>query len=135
MVWRTCCTCRPTVPTTGPTVADGDFRYWRGHGHGAGVWCKTVSAIATPKLPEEVRRQGITTKKQSTQIVQFITLSSEKRSVTMPSILNNYATLRIRDELARINGIGEVTIFGVGDYAMRIWLDPRLLKARQHYDG
>jgi hydrophobe/amphiphile efflux-1 (HAE1) family protein len=86
-------------------------------------------AIATPKLPEEVRRQGITTKKQSTQIVQFITLSSDSDRYDA-LYLNNYATLRIRDELARINGVGDVTIFGVGDYAMRIWLDPRLLKAR-----
>ncbi len=92
-------------------------------------------SIATPKLPEEVRRQGITTKKQSTQIVQFITLSSPP-SDEYPEgkydalYLCNYAAINIRDELSRINGVGEVTNFGVGDYSMRIWLDPQRMKAR-----
>ncbi|MFZ5833322.1 MAG: efflux RND transporter permease subunit [Planctomycetota bacterium] len=86
-------------------------------------------AIANPRLPEEVRRQGIITKKQSTQIVQFVTLTSEAGQFDA-LFLHNYATLRIRDELTRIPGVGEVTVFGVGEYGMRIWLDPQLLKAR-----
>lgn len=86
-------------------------------------------SIATAKLPEEVRRQGITTKKKSTQIVQFITLTSP--SGRMNSLeLSNYATINLKDQLARLEGVGEVTMFGAGDYSMRIWLDPPRLKAR-----
>ena len=86
-------------------------------------------AIAEPKLPEDVRRQGVTTKKQSTQIVQMIALTSE--DPTHDSLfLTNYATINIKDELSRIQGVGAVTIFGAADYSMRIWLDPNKLKAR-----
>ena len=86
-------------------------------------------AIANPKLPEDVRRQGVTTKKKSTQIVQFITLASEDpRHDAL--YLSNYATINVKDELSRIKGVGAVTIFGAADYSMRIWLDPNRLKAR-----
>ena len=90
-------------------------------------------AIAEPKLPEEVRRQGITTKKQSTQIVQFVTLSATKsieEGGRDALNLSNFATLNLRDELARVKGVGQDTVFGVGDYAMRIWLNPGALQAR-----
>lgn len=86
-------------------------------------------AIANPKLPEDVRRQGVTTKKQSTQIVQFITLTSERPEYDS-LFLSNYATIHIKDELSRIQGVGSVTIFGSADYSMRVWLDPQRLKAR-----
>ena len=86
-------------------------------------------AIANPKLPEDVRRQGVTTKKQSTQIVQMITLTSEN-PLHDDLFLSNYATINVKDELSRINGVGSVTIFGAADYSMRIWLDPNKLKAR-----
>ena len=87
-------------------------------------------AIAQPKLPEDVRRQGITTKKQSTSILQFIALTSPDRQYDT-LYLSNYATIRIKDELGRIDGVGSVNIFGTGEYSMRIWLDPRKLKARE----
>ena len=86
-------------------------------------------AIALPKLPQDVTRQGVTTKKQSTSIVQFITLYSDN-STHDSLFLSNYATTKIKDELSRIKGVGEVTIFGSADYSMRVWLDPRKLKAR-----
>ena len=86
-------------------------------------------AIADPKLPEDVRRQGVTTKKQSTQIVQMITLTSEDPSHDA-IFLSNYATIYVKDELSRIKGIGAVTSFGAADYRMRIWLDPNKLKSR-----
>jgi len=86
-------------------------------------------SIATPKLPEDVRRQGITTKKKSTQIVQMITLTSEDPAQD-DLFLSNYATINIKDELSRISGMGSVTTFGAADYSMRIWLDPDKLKAR-----
>jgi HAE1 family hydrophobic/amphiphilic exporter-1 len=86
-------------------------------------------ALADPKLPEEVRRQGVTVKKQSSNIVLAISLVSptgEYDSLFMA----NYATLRLRDELSRAAGVGDVTVSGGGVYSMRIWLDPEQLRAR-----
>lgn len=94
----------------------------------AAVLVQNRVAIAEAKLPDEVRRQGITTKKQSTQILQFITLASDEGKYDA-LFLSNYG-LNIKDELSRVAGVGEVTVFGVGDYGMRIWLDPQLLKSR-----
>jgi HAE1 family hydrophobic/amphiphilic exporter-1 len=87
-------------------------------------------AIATPKLPEEVTRQGVTTKKKSTAIVQLITLTSPDGRFD-DVYLRNYAVLRIKDELARIRGVGDVVLFGGADYSMRIWLNPDALESRQ----
>ncbi|MEM8671594.1 MAG: multidrug efflux RND transporter permease subunit [Planctomycetota bacterium] len=92
----------------------------------ASVLVQNRVAIAEPKLPSEVRAQGITTKKKSTQILQFISITSPDNSKDA-LFLSNYS-LSIKDELSRINGVGEVTVFGAGDYSMRIWLDPRKLK-------
>ncbi|MFV2067982.1 MAG: efflux RND transporter permease subunit [Pirellulales bacterium] len=86
-------------------------------------------SVAMAKLPEDVRRQGVTTKKQSTSIVQFITLVSPDGKYD-GLYLSNYATINVKDELSRISGVGEVMIFGAADYSMRIWLDPDKLKAR-----
>ncbi len=87
-------------------------------------------SIAEPKVPEEVRRQGITTKKQSTSVIQYIALTSpDQRYDSL--FLSNYATIYIKDELSRIPGVGSVTIFGSDDYSMRVWLDPRKLKSRR----
>lgn len=94
----------------------------------ASVLVQNRVAIAEAKLPDEVRRQGITTKKQSTQILQFITLFSESGDFDA-LFLSNYA-LDVKDELSRVKGVGDVSVFGVGDYGMRIWLDPNLLRAR-----
>ncbi|MCA9238382.1 MAG: efflux RND transporter permease subunit, partial [Planctomycetales bacterium] len=87
-------------------------------------------AIAQPKLPEDVRRQGIVTKKQSTSVIQYLTLTSTKPEHDA-LFLSNFATLRLKDALARIPGVGAITIFGSDEYSMRIWLDPALLKARR----
>jgi HAE1 family hydrophobic/amphiphilic exporter-1 len=86
-------------------------------------------AIAQARLPEEVKRQGVTTKKQSTAIVLLVTLTSpDERFDTL--YLSNYATLRVVDELKRLPGVGDISVFGGSDYSMRIWLDPEKLKAR-----
>ena len=87
-------------------------------------------SIAEPKLPEEVRRQGVTTKKQSTAILQFIVLSSTDPRID-DLFLSNYAPINIKDELSRIKGVGAVNLFGAEEYSMRVWLDPTKLKARQ----
>jgi HAE1 family hydrophobic/amphiphilic exporter-1 len=86
-------------------------------------------SIAESQLPEEVRRQGVTTKKQSTNIILVISLNSPDETYDN-LFLANYATLRVRDELSRVRGVGDVTVFGTGNYSMRIWLDPQKLKAR-----
>ncbi len=87
-------------------------------------------ALAEPLLPVEVRQQGITIKKQSTNILVAISLTSPDQ--TFDSLyLSNYASLRIRDELSRVDGVGEVTVSGSGNYSMRIWVDPTQLDARE----
>ena len=87
-------------------------------------------AIAEPKLPEDVTRQGVTTKKKSTAIVLLVMLSSPDGRYD-DIFLNNYALLRLRDELSRINGVGDVFLMGGSDYSMRIWLDPEKLETRR----
>ncbi len=86
-------------------------------------------SIALPQLPEEVRRQGVICKKQSTSMTIVVTLLSEENKFDS-LFLSNYATLYMRDELSRVEGVGDVVIFGGNNYSMRIWLDPEKLKAR-----
>ncbi len=90
--------------------------------------------LATPNLPEEVNRQGVNTKKKSSSILLFISLTSTNKNYD-ELYLSNYATLNIRDQLSRIKGVGDVMIFPPSDYSMRIWLDPRQLKSRQITTG
>jgi len=87
-------------------------------------------SIAEPNLPEEVRRQGVTVKKQSSNIVLAVALTSPDKTFD-GLFLSNYATLRLRDELSRVPGVGDVLIRGVGAYSMRIWFDPDKLAARK----
>ena len=86
-------------------------------------------AIAAPRLPEEVRATGVTVAKQSPDMLMVIHLSSPDGSRDQLYI-SNFATLNIKDVLARIDGVGNVTVFGARDYSMRIWLDPDKLAAR-----
>lgn len=78
---------------------------------------------AEPRLPEEVRRNGVIVQKRSNDILQVVALESGKgRYNTL--FLSNYASLNIVDELKRVKGVGDVTIFGAQDYSMRVWLKP-----------
>jgi len=86
-------------------------------------------AIAQPKLPQEVQRQGITTKKKSTSIILVVALTSKDDRYDS-LFLSNFATLRVKDVLSRIYGVGDIQVFGSSNYGMRIWLDPEKLKAR-----
>ncbi len=86
-------------------------------------------AVAMPRLPEEVQRQGVTAKKQSTNIVLAVSLFSDDNRYS-DLYLANYATLRIKDQLSRVPGVGDVTVIGAGNYGMRVWLDPDKLRAR-----
>ena len=86
-------------------------------------------STALPRLPEEVRSIGVTVTKQSPDLMMVIHLSSPDGSRDLLYI-SNYATLHVRDVLSRIDGVGNVTIFGARDYSMRIWLDPDKLAVR-----
>ncbi|RXG11228.1 efflux RND transporter permease subunit [Leeuwenhoekiella aestuarii] len=80
-------------------------------------------AIAEPRLPEASRRLGITTKKISPDILLVVNMYSPNKTYDQ-TYMGNYAALQLKDELARIKGIGDIQIFGAAEYAMRIWLDP-----------
>ncbi len=79
---------------------------------------------AEPRLPAEVRALGVTTVKSSPDLMMVIHLSSPDNRYDI-TYLRNYAVLNIKDRLARIDGVGQVQIFGSGDYSMRIWIDPQ----------
>jgi HAE1 family hydrophobic/amphiphilic exporter-1 len=87
-----------------------------------------VSA-ALASLPPVVQTEGVTTQKKSSSILEFVALvSPDSRFDNL--FLSNYAVIRIENELARLKGVGNVTIFGAGEYAMRIWMNPDLLQTR-----
>ncbi len=84
---------------------------------------------ALPRLPEEVRRIGVTVNKQSpdlTMVVHLISTGNKYDEI----FVRNYASLQVKDVLARIPGVGQVALFGSGDYSMRIWLDPEKAASR-----
>src|ERR1700757_1272954 len=84
---------------------------------------------ALSQLPTAVQNQGVTVQKRSTSILLFVTLTSP--NATYDSLfLSNYATINIRDELSRLPGVGNVTVFGAGQYSMRVWLDPNKMQVR-----
>ncbi|HXS51471.1 MAG TPA: multidrug efflux RND transporter permease subunit [Usitatibacter sp.] len=80
-------------------------------------------AQAEPRLPEEVRRLGITTAKASSDLTMVVHLVSPDERYGI-NYLRNYGVLNVKDRLQRVPGVGEVAIFGAGDYSMRVWLDP-----------
>ncbi len=84
---------------------------------------------AQPRLPEIVRQIGVTTEKQSSNLTMVVHLVSPDGSRDA-LYLHNYAQLNVRDSLLRVPGMGSVQVFGAGDYAMRIWLDPNRLASR-----
>ncbi|HET7884155.1 MAG TPA: multidrug efflux RND transporter permease subunit [Acetobacteraceae bacterium] len=84
---------------------------------------------AMASLPQAVQVQGVTVQQKSTSILQIVTLTSpDGRYDSL--FLSNYATISLVPELARLPGVGNVNVFGVGQYSMRIWLDPQTLQAR-----
>jgi multidrug efflux pump len=92
-------------------------------------------AIAQPTLPDVVRAIGVTTKKQSPDILLAVALSSDDNPETGRPYydqlyMSNYATIQLRDAVARLEGVGDVFIGGQQDYSMRVWLDPDKLQAR-----
>src|SRR6201990_923159 len=95
----------------------------------AQVLVQTRVSSALSQLPSSVQNQGVTVQKKSTSILLFVTLTSpDSRFDSL--YLSNYATLNLKDELSRLPGVGNVTVFGAGQYSMRIWLDPSKLQTR-----
>src|ERR1700710_306633 len=85
---------------------------------------------ALSSLPQAVQTQGVTVQKRSTAILLFVTLTSSDANYDS-LYLSNYATINLKDELARLPGVGNVTVFGAGQYSMRLWLYP----AKAHRSG
>ncbi len=100
----------------------------------ANILVQNRVALAEPKLPEEVVRQGVSTKKSSPNIVLIASLySADNRFDGL--YLSNYAKLNMRDTLSRIPGVGDVGLYPESDYSMRVWLDPEQLKSRDMTPG
>ncbi|MGZ8186342.1 MAG: efflux RND transporter permease subunit [Methylobacter sp.] len=91
-------------------------------------------ALAEPKLPEEVNRQGITVKKRSPDLSLVVNLISPDNRYDSV-YLSNYALLQIKDTLARLPGVGDILVFGARDYSMRLWLDPGKIAANNMTAG
>src|SRR3546814_10392884 len=91
-------------------------------------------AQALPRLPEEVRAAGVTTRKSSPNLTMVVHLYSPDGRYD-GLYLRNLAVIQVRDRLARLPGAGDVRIFGSGDYAMRLWLEPQKLAARRDRTG
>ncbi len=91
-------------------------------------------AQALPRLPEEVRALGVSTLKSTPSFLMVVHLTSPTGRYDS-LYLRNYATLNVRDTLARLPGMGDVRVFGAGDYSMRVWLDPQKLSARNLTTG
>jgi len=85
-------------------------------------------AIAQPRLPQDVRQVGVVVNKSSPDLMMVVHLYSPDKSRSQ-LFISNYATLEIKDTILRVDGIGSITVFGVRDYAMRIWLDPDRLQS------
>jgi HAE1 family hydrophobic/amphiphilic exporter-1 len=95
----------------------------------AAVLTQNRVSVAEPLLPEEVKRQGVTVKKKSTNMVLMVNLVSPDGTFD-DLFLSNFATTRVKDVFSRVPGVGEVVMMGAKDFGMRIWLDPGQLKAR-----
>src|ERR1700742_4444499 len=109
-----------TLTITFPTGTDPDQ---------AQVLVQNRVAIAMSSLPQSVQVQGVTTRKMSTAILEFVTLTSPDRRFDS-LFMSNYAAINLQNELAPLPGVGNVNVFGAGQYAMRIWMDPNLMQAR-----
>ena len=111
---------RYTLTVTFDVGTDLDF---------AQVLVQNRVAAAMSQLPGPVQQQGVVTKKKSTAILQIVTLTSTNKAHDS-LFLSNFATLALRDRLARLAGVGDVVVFGIGEYSMRIWLDTELMRQR-----
>ena len=116
---------RYTLTVTFKVGTDLDF---------AQVLVQNRVSAALAQLPQSVQQQGVVTKKKSTAILQIITLTSPNDQYDA-LFLSNFATLQLRDKLARVAGVSDVTVFGIGQYSMRVWLDPQQMLQRSLMPG
>src|SRR5206468_8936612 len=86
-------------------------------------------ALAQPILPDLVKRRGVMVKKKSPSVLMIVNLFSPDKSRDN-LYLSNYATIQLRDEIARLDGVGDITYMGQRDYSMRLWLDPKRMASR-----
>src|SRR5215470_12339707 len=86
-------------------------------------------AVAIPRLPEEVQRVGVTVRKNSPDLLLVVHLISPDGTLDQQYI-SNYATINIKDVITRLDGVGDITVFGARDYSMRVWLDPAQIQSR-----
>ncbi len=112
---------RYTLTVTFEVGTDLDF---------AQVLVENRVSAAMAQLPSAVQQQGVLTKKKETSPLQIITLTSTNDQFGA-LFLGNYATLQLRDKLARLPGVGDVVVFGLSEYSMRVWLNPDQLQQRQ----
>ena len=87
-------------------------------------------ALAEPSLPSSVKQQGVSVTSEATNIILFVAIEGDKEHPYDALYLTNYAKLNIVDELSRLDGVGGVNAFGAGEYSMRIWLDPEMMRVR-----
>ncbi len=111
---------RYTLTVTFQVGTDLDF---------AQVLVENRVSAATAQLPAAVQQQGVLTKKKETSPLQIITLTSQSNRFDS-LFLGNFATLQLSDKLARLPGVGDVVVFGMGQYSMRVWLNPDRLQQR-----
>ncbi len=111
---------RYTLTVTFQVGTDLDF---------AQVLVENRVSAATAQLPAAVQQQGVLTKKKETSPLQIITLTSKSNRFDA-LFLGNFATLELKDKLARLPGVGDVVVFGLGEYSMRVWLNPNKLQQR-----
>src|SRR5436305_5626927 len=95
----------------------------------AQVLVQNREALAEPILPDLVKRRGVTVKKKSPNVLMIVNLYSPDKSRDN-LYLSNYATIQLRDELARLPGVGDISYLGQRDYSMRVWLDPEKMSSR-----
>lgn len=94
----------------------------------ANVLVQNRVSAATPRLPAEVRNLGVSTRKSSPDLMMVVHMLSPDDSYDQLYI-SNYALIRVRDELLRLDGVGDITVFGAREYSLRVWLDPGKLSA------
>ena len=97
--------------------------------HMAQVMVQNRVNLAIPRLPDSIKQTGVTTRKKSPDILLAMALVSPDNSFDQ-LYLSNYALMRLKEEIARVPGVGDVGVFGQRDYSMRIWVDPEKLAAR-----
>lgn len=97
----------------------------------AAVKVQNRVSLAEPSLPSSVKQQGVQVMSRSSNIIMFLALEADDPHRYDALYLTNYAKLNIVDELSRIDGVGQVGAFGAGQYSMRVWLDPELMRVRK----